>query len=225
MLRLAVRRAARGMCQVVLVHGEPGIGKSRLVADVVGWCERQSMATVWTRACQAEGRLPFAPVADVLRSTAIRPAIGRIDAVWADELARIVPDVLAERDVRPPPAVVDGGERTRLFTATSEAIAALGRPLVVALDDLQWCDTETLELLHFVVRTSRGVPLVILGTARDDGLEGGPLGAFVATMRSIDTLVDVPMGRLDRDDAATLVTAAIGHRPSEEVTRTGPCGR
>ncbi|MEO5900536.1 MAG: AAA family ATPase, partial [Ilumatobacteraceae bacterium] len=217
-LKLAVRNAAsQHTCHVVLVHGEPGIGKSRLVADAVGWCDRHSIATVSTRAYEAEGRLPFAPIADVLRSSAVRPAMARIDKVWADELSRIVPDVLAERDVRPPAAIVDGSERTRLFTAVAEAIATLAGPLVVAVDDLQWCDAETLELLHYVARTSTGVPLVILGTARDDALGDGPLATFVGALRSIDALVDIPLGRLARDDAAALVTAAIGHQPADDA--------
>jgi DNA-binding SARP family transcriptional activator len=213
----AVRRAASGTSVVVLVHGEPGIGKSSLVADVMAWCWRQSMATVTTRAYEAEGRLALAPIVDLLRSPAMAGAYGRLEEPWLDELVRLVPDVVARMIASPAVARTDVGERARLFAAVAMAIRVLGHPLVVALDDLQWCDAETLELLHFIVRTCASVPLAVLATARDEGLDDGSLATLISGLRSLDALVDVPLGGLDHVDASELVATTLGGAPPAAV--------
>jgi DNA-binding SARP family transcriptional activator len=214
-----VRAALEGRCRLVLIHGEAGIGKSRLAAEVVAWCERQLIATAVSRAYEAEGRLPFAPLAEVLRSATVRPALDRLDGVWLDELVRLVPDRLPDRVAAVRPAMLDGSERTRLFNAVGQAFHAVGRPLVVVVDDLQWCDVETMEVLHFLVRTSPAMPLLIVAAARDEGLDAEPVAAAINGLRSIDALTDVALGRLAPADAADVVSQVMGDKADPDAVQ------
>jgi tetratricopeptide (TPR) repeat protein len=202
------------------VTGEAGIGKSRLVDDFRTWCVRQGVPTAAARAYQAEGRLPYAPIAELLRSPAIRPALGRLDEVWLSEIARVLAELLMEHPNLPQPVTHAVGERSRLFEALARAITGTGRPLVLVVDDLQWCDTETLEFLHYLVRSASDVPLLVVGTARDDVMRvDHPLPSLIAGLRAIDAIVEVPLERLDTTDASALATELLGGRSDDVLVR------
>ena len=202
---------AEGRAQLVLVRGEAGIGKSRLVEDFRAWCARQGVSTASARVYEAEGSLSYAPVIDVLRSQAVRPALARLDAVWLSEIARLLPELLVEHGDLPSPGPLGPNERTRLFEALARAIAPAGVSLALVVDDLQWCDADTLQFLHFLVRFSPGARLLVLATAREEDVgPEHPLHAVVAGLRAMDALVEVPLGRLDAAAARALAEALVG---------------
>jgi hypothetical protein len=216
-LRAAWRMCAGGCPQFVLVTGEPGIGKSRLVEHFRGWCADQGGTAVAGRAYEAEGAVSYGPVVDLLRSDAVSASFGALDPMWSRELARFLPELSAG-----PSAPRDGhgeGTRERLFEAIGRALLVPGRPLALVIDDVHWCDGDTLDLLEFVVRSAQQLssPLLVVGTARTEELASQRrLRAFVGRLHMLDAMVEVPLSRLDPDDADLLVRGLLG----EEATAT-----
>ena len=138
--------------------------------------------------------------------------------MWLSEIARVVPELLTERPGLSVPVGHEASERSRLFEALARGLTGTGRPLVLAMDDLQWCDPETLEFLHFAVRFASGVPLLVIGTAREEALhDSGPLRGLIAGLRAIDTLAEVPLARLDTSDAAALANELLGESADDTM--------
>ena len=114
------------------------------------------------------------PVTAWLRAEALRPSLATLDAVWLTEVARLLPDLLLERPGLPPPSSLQGdwgaGERQRLFEALARAMLGTRGPLLLLLDDLQWCDRETLAWVHYLLRFDPQARLLIVGTLRAEEL-------------------------------------------------------
>src|SRR5262249_21778413 len=131
-LRDAWERAVRGPAGFALVTGEAGIGKSRLAEELMTWAQRQGLATARTRSYAAEGRLSLAPVSEWLRSEALSPYLARLEDVWRVEVARILPELLADRPELPRPApMTEFGDRLRFFEALARAALAAPPPLLL----------------------------------------------------------------------------------------------
>ncbi|MGH9258671.1 MAG: AAA family ATPase, partial [Acidimicrobiales bacterium] len=166
-LNQAWNTAREGRAHLVLVSGEPGIGKSRLALELGRRVRAEGHVVASARAYEAAGRLPWGPVVDLLRSDALRSHIDTLGTVLRAELARLLPELL---DASPPPAPSRSGDvaqRHRLFDAVSRAIVG-DRPRLLIVDDLQWCDAETIELIGFVVRSGQTAPVLIVGTVRSE---------------------------------------------------------
>src|SRR6266487_4196281 len=135
--------ATGGGPHFVLVTGEAGIGKSRLAEEFLLWASQQGAVTAKTRSYAAEGQLSLAPVTDWLRSDGLRAPLRQLDAVWLTEVARILPELLAEQsDVPHYESVTEYGQRQRFFEALARAILVASQPLLLLIDDLQWCARE-----------------------------------------------------------------------------------
>jgi DNA-binding SARP family transcriptional activator len=197
--------AREGGAHLVLVTGEPGIGKSRLALELGRRIRADGHVVASARAYEAAGRLPWGPVVDLLRSDAIRSHIDTLDTVWRAELARLLPEL---RDVSQPAGPKRSGDvaqRHRLFDAVSRAIAAGDRPRLLIIDDLQWCDAETIELIGFVVRSSHTAPILIVGTVRWEEIpQHHPLVGLVDALGHDQVVTTVPLERLDAAATATL---------------------
>src|SRR3989475_11988836 len=137
----------------VLVTGEAGIGKSRLAEEFLLWTSQQGAVTAKARSYAAEGQLSLAPVTEWLRSEGLRAPLRQLDAIWLTEVVRLLPELLAERPALTHyESVTEYGQRQRFFEALARAILGTSQPLLLLLADLQWCDQETLECLHFLLR-------------------------------------------------------------------------
>lgn len=208
LLRSAWHRAEGGSPRLLVLAGEAGIGKTRLADELLAWVERQGGGVATARCYAAEGALPYAPVAAWLRAPALQHRLKRLDAVWLREAARVAPELLdgqpAATDLAAP---VDPRRRQHLFEALARAVTAEDEPLLLFLDDLQWCDQDTLEWLHFLLRFSTGARLLLLGTLRsEDALPEHPVHALLAALRSQDQLVEVELDRLDAAHTAELAS-------------------
>ena len=133
------RATERGRSQFVLVGGEPGIGKTRLVEEFRSWCAHRGALTAEARSYPAEGALAYGPVVAWLSSEAINPRVGRLDRAHLSELARLLPELLAAMPGldRPEP-LPERDQRQRLFDAIARAILATGGPLLLVAEDLHW---------------------------------------------------------------------------------------
>ncbi|MCB0106969.1 MAG: AAA family ATPase, partial [Caldilineaceae bacterium] len=102
-LQDAWHRAVSGHAHFVLVTGEAGIGKTRLMEEARAWATKQGGTTVHARSYAAEGGLAYAPVIDWLRSEPLQAAVAQLDAIWRSELARLLPELLTQDPTLPHP--------------------------------------------------------------------------------------------------------------------------
>jgi DNA-binding SARP family transcriptional activator len=203
-LNQAWNAARAGGAHLVLLSGEPGIGKSRLALELGRRIRAEGHAVASARAYEAAGRLPWGPVIDLLRSDALRSHIDTLGTVWRAELARLLPELL---ETSPPPTPSQSGDlaqRHRLFDAVSRAIVG-DRPRLLIIDDLQWCDAETIEVIGFVIRSGPTAPVLIVGTVRSEEIpEHHPLVRLIAALGHDKAVTTVPLGRLDEATTAKL---------------------
>jgi len=211
-LQQAWQEAIRGKPGMVLIAGEPGIGKSRLADELRQWVERWGYASASTRAYAAESSLAYGLVADWLRSAALRPQAAQLEAVWLSEVARLLPELLVERPDLPAPApLMESWQRLRFHEAMARAMGAGDRPLLLVLDDLQWCDEETLAWLHFRLRFDAQARLLVVGTVRPEEVsDGHPLLTLTRGLRHEDTLVEIELGPLDASETSALAAKVAG---------------
>jgi DNA-binding SARP family transcriptional activator/predicted ATPase len=216
-LQTAWRRAARGP-HFVLILGEAGIGKTRLVEELLHWAARQNIDHAYARCYAAEGDLAYAPVAALLRASPLPP----LDEVWLSEVARLLPEVLTEHpDLPPPQPMAEAWRRWRLFEALAHAMLDTGLPILLVVDDLQWCSRESLEWLHFLLRFDPRAPLLVVGTCRPEELdEDCPLTQALPTLHRDVRLRELELGPLNEAQTATLASnVADGPLEATETRR------
>jgi DNA-binding SARP family transcriptional activator len=214
-LNEAWKDTRQGGAHLVLVTGEPGIGKSRLVLELGRSVRTVGHMVASARAYAAAGRLPWGPVIELLRSDALRSQIDMLDSVWRAELARLLPELSdAKRSSGEDPSG-DPVRRHRLFDAVRRAIGMGDSPRLLIIDDLQWCDAETIELIGFVVSSAQTAPLLIIGTVRLEELqEEHPLNGLIDSLSRDEAVTMLPLDRLDQSATATL---AARLRPEDEL--------
>ncbi|WP_308211774.1 helix-turn-helix transcriptional regulator [Actinoallomurus soli] len=218
-LAAALDEAAMGDAQVVLVGGEAGVGKTRLVERFADGA-RDRGVTVLTGACVASDRdgLPLAPIL-----MALRGLIGRIGTDPLIALCSGLPDLarlLPEPGFAPPGGAPAG--QARLFHQFAVFVQRLGadHPVVIIVEDLHWADEATRLLLDVLARNLRDTRVLIIATYRSDDLHRGhPLRPFLAEFKRVEGVRHLELGRLGRAETAELIAAALGGRPSCTLVR------
>ena len=215
----AWQSASAGRPQLLVLSGEAGIGKTRLAEALLTEVGRQGIATAIARCYAMEGELAYAPVVSWLRAEAFRPALAALDAIWLTEVARLLPDLLLERPSLLPPSPLQGDwQRQRLFEALARALLGTHGPLLLLLDDLQWCDRETLAWVHYLLRFDPQARLLIVGTLRAEDLTNEhPLQSLLATLRREGQLTQISLERLSAAEASTLAAQLAGRELDAEV--------
>jgi DNA-binding SARP family transcriptional activator/tetratricopeptide (TPR) repeat protein len=206
------RAAAAGRRGVVLVAGGAGVGKTRLVTEAAELARRQGAVVVSTQCFAAPGRLALAPVADWLRDPVVRMAAATLDPAWRAEVARLLPDQgIPGHDPRQD-TIADAWQRHRFFEGLARALMAVDRPLLLILDNVQWCDQETLDFITFCLGLADDeTRLLVAGTVRDDHRrDDRELAAWAVRMRAADLLTELSLAPLDAADAAILAEAISG---------------
>ncbi len=199
--------ACAGATRVSLIAGEAGIGKTRLAEALLALADAQGASAARSRSYAAEGRLAYAPISDWLRSPALAAGVEQLGEPWRGELARLLPELEPLSQSAAPELPSQGWQRQRLFEALSRAFLASGGPTLLLLDDLQWCDRDTLEWLHFLLRFAPTAPLLLVCTLRPEEVSVNPaLQPFLRALQQRGGLERLDLGPLTAQETGELAT-------------------
>lgn len=176
------------------ILGDPGIGKSRMLEELRFQVQLMDLP-YFSGACYEEGSAPYGPFIEVLRQS-----IPQAKQRCAEVLERHLPvlaTLLPEIEVERAPALEPKEEKLRLQSAITELLIAMASKcgMVLALEDWQWADQMSVELLEYIGRNLGSTPLLICGTHRDDSCPPGQ---------------KIPLGPLAEDELALMVTSILG---------------
>lgn len=192
--------------QFLLLAGEAGIGKTRLAEDALGWAQSQSIVVARAHCYASAGTLAYAPIASWLRTDPLWSALFSLDALWLTEVARILPEMLVEYPHLPQPGpLVESWQRQRFEQALARSVFSANTPLLLLLDDVQWCDNETLHWLRGIFQTRPSARLMIIATLRQEEFTlDHPLHSLLHTLRRNGQLTEVTVSPLNEHDTAAL---------------------
>src|SRR5262249_50764078 len=188
-LRAAIDAALGGQASLVMVAGEPGIGKTRLAEEAAAYARLRGAQVLVGRCYEGESASPYSSFVEVIReyvSTRPDDALKEMGDS-ASNLAKLVPEIRRRIPDLPSTAAADpNGERMRLFDGVTSFLvnASKANPIMLQLDDLHWADKPSLLLLHHLARRFKDSRLLVVGTYRDVELDRRhPLSALLAELR------------------------------------------
>ena len=212
----AWERAEAGEGGTVLVAGEPGIGKTRLLEEIAARVTRFGGVVWWGAAYEGEARA-YGPISEMvdgyLRVVDPRRAAEQLGAE-AGLVARLAPAVRGIVEVVDPVALAPEAERERTVDAVVDFAAAVAStaPLLIVVDDAHWADASTVGLLRTLVRRASRLPVLVMIAYRDAELDRRhPLADALAGWRRQPSVVRIALRGLDRDTVGELV-AAVAER-------------
>ncbi len=221
--------SAGGGGRFVVIEGEAGIGKTRLAEEFAAHARSEGATAMVTR-CYPGGTSPaYGPFVELLSEVASRPELAarleEVPARFLSEASRLLPELAGlYPDLPPPPPFDAPGAQSRFLEATARVLLAVleaepGGPAgVLFLDDLQWADGASLDLLAHLLRRLGGHPLLVLAAWRGEEVpEDHRLRHLVAETRRAGLTEVLALGRLDRAGVAELVAAAVGDRKELEL--------
>ncbi|HEX7043036.1 MAG TPA: AAA family ATPase [Burkholderiales bacterium] len=204
-------RLGGGAGHAVLIEGEPGIGKSRLMRELARYARSRRIATFRTNCYEIERAMPYQPVIDLVSQAlelAPDPALRRLAPVSLAEIAALVPAVAQRVTVPVLSSDFVEARQARLFRAIGQLFDALaeGRPLVVMVDDIQWADHASAQFLHWFARQAAARPLLVLLAYRDEALfDGERLYGMVESLKREPHTRHLALARLRLADAEALI--------------------
>jgi class 3 adenylate cyclase/tetratricopeptide (TPR) repeat protein len=219
-LRRLLDQSMRGQGTLVMIGGEPGVGKTRLAEELLLEARRRGVLA-WTGHCyEMEGSPPYIPFVEALEAAAssvpleaLRQALG--DA--AGEVAKIMPELRhLFPDMPPPLEMPPEQERRYLFNCVLEFMqrAAQRQPLLLTLEDLHWGDDATLLLLQHIAQQLSQMPVLVLGTYRDTELDvARPLARALEELVRHRLLHDLALKRLPEAEVEGMLRALSGQDP------------
>jgi DNA-binding CsgD family transcriptional regulator/tetratricopeptide (TPR) repeat protein len=217
-LEAARERAADGKPAVVLVGGEAGVGKTRLVAELTARCANDG-TRVLAGGCVpvGDGALPYAPIVEMLRvliadlgANAVRELVG---PSWPD-LAPLLP-ALGEPETGP----AGPAAHARLFELLLGLLGRLGEqaPLMLVVEDLHWADLSTRDLLAFLVRNLRRERVLAVATYRNDEPGQQRLGPYLAELDRASPVERIELSRLDQAETEAQLAGILSAAPAADL--------
>jgi len=206
------KQTLNGACRFVCISGEPGIGKSRLGLELLEYVRKQGYTTAYSRSYETAGILSYGPITDWLKEERFRKQFSGLNHVWLKELARLLPELLVTFPELPQPGLLNEKWKQRhFFEALTKVFLAEQKPKLLFLDDLQWCDRETLEWLVFLFNTGETANLLVVGTLRPmEGISNKPLQNLLANLRNTDNIEKINLESLDEPGSLELAAQVAG---------------
>jgi tetratricopeptide (TPR) repeat protein/transcriptional regulator with XRE-family HTH domain len=201
---------------LVLLSGEPGIGKSRLLREAMDWAHEQGWRALWGGCRRSSGQEPYAPLVEAVERhiRALSPEPLRISLEGCGWLARLLPELAdAGGGFVAPPALPSAQEQRLMFAAVERYLSNISSRAgtLLALDDLQWAGADALYLLTHLIRNARMGRLRILGAFRStEAPAGSALSTFMADLASDELASQIELTPLGPQDALALASDALG---------------
>jgi tetratricopeptide (TPR) repeat protein len=219
-LERAWELACQGQQQIVIVTGEPGIGKTRLALEFARSIAMR--ATVLVGRCDREALVAYAPWVAILQwmiratpAETLRRHLAGIEG--SAELVQLVPEIAARIHVgEAPVSATPDGRRYRMFDAASELLAATSQsgPILLVIEDLHWADRGSLMCLRHVLRSTRQSAICIVLTHREDVPEWSlEFRDLVESLRREHTPTRIPLHRLSNNDVRRIIESWTGRQP------------
>ena len=215
------RKVINGQGQALLISGEPGIGKTRLMREIVTHAE-VSGGTALIGECYAESNAPYSAFSQIIRKALSKQGTNDIefsDAVL-DDLLKLTPDLrLQHSELQANPQLDPESEQQRLFAhmVTFCGILADKAPLLIVVDDAHWGDSGTLAILHHLIRRTKNQPVMILATYREVELrESRPFNEMLLDLNRQRLGTRLKLDRLDREATRNMLRAIFAEEISTE---------
>jgi predicted ATPase/ActR/RegA family two-component response regulator len=215
MLRNAMTEVRRGRGRLVLVAGEPGMGKTTLLQAAAAQAAREGILPLWGRCHESGDAPPCWPLAQVLRTYRAEA----VDDGGRDAELECVVDLLSCRDER---AKADAGDgepdrcesEFRLFDDVTSVLkrAARRQPLALLFDDLQWADPQSVSLLRFLSREVSDAPMLLVAAYADREIpKGAPVSELIADLWRHPSADYLPLRGLSQEEVGEQLAAIAGH--------------
>jgi class 3 adenylate cyclase/DNA-binding CsgD family transcriptional regulator len=219
--------ASRGTRQAVLVDGEAGAGKTRLVTEFARAVHRRGGVVLYGL-CSDDFELPYQPFVEALEHLLVTTdpeMVRELAGTGARDLAKLLPRLAVEgagaTRAGPGPSAADSdAERYRLYESVVELLGALARrrPVLLVLDDLHWADRPTVQLLGLLLRSAAVANLCLIGTYRSAPADvGEPLREAMPDLRRSPGVHRLSLRGFDRAGVEQLVAAIAGHGVDDDL--------
>jgi len=225
-LRAGLEDSLSGRGRLMMLVGEPGIGKTRTSEEFATYARLRNVQVLWGRCYEGEGAPAYWPWVQIIRSYAHDKEPKELMSEMgpgAADIAQVVSEVKERLPGLPaPPALEPEQARFRLFDSITTFLkhASQGAPLMVVLDDLHWADKPSLLLLQFLARDLRSSRLMVLGTYRDVELRRQhPLAQALGELNRENLSQRVLLRGLTENDLRRFVEVTAGTSPPDALVK------
>jgi len=235
-LTARLQAAGQGEGGMVLVEGEAGIGKTRLLQETTRLATRMGLAVLWGTCPDLQAPPPYQGLVEALRAAI--PELRRSEAlpvplIWLSELTLLLPELPQLFAGLPPhPSATSAylvsrqtAEQGRLLEAMTQYLLGLARlgPCLLILEDLQWADLDTLETLRYLLPRLKGSPVLVIATIRPEEIaKRHDLAQALATLEATGLMARLPLNRLSAAETDALVHQALGVPAGERRPTPAP---
>jgi DNA-binding SARP family transcriptional activator len=206
--------------RVLFVSGEAGIGKTRLAHEFSAWVEEQKATVLWGNCYEMSGALPYQPIIDMLTAHIRGSSTERLRSVLGNsavDLVKIIPELRMKLSNLPSQEPLGPEvERRNLYNAIASYFNAIAseHPLLLLLDDLQWADTATMQLLNYLLQKSANqlqnvLPLFLYRA--DEVHETHLLRSLLSSQMRAGHAEEIRLKRLKKDEVQQLLIQMTGH--------------
>jgi class 3 adenylate cyclase/tetratricopeptide (TPR) repeat protein len=226
-LRRLVDAALAGDGRLALVAGEPGVGKSRLVAEIGNEAQARGMRLFTGHCVEMSGGPPYLPYVEIIEQAisnprsplALRQALGDVAA----EIARIAPALRRVFPDIPPPVELPAElARRYIWNSLSEFMgrAAQDEPLLLVLEDMHWADESTVLLTEYLAPLLPEMPVLVIGTYREIEVQlDHPLARVIGQLERRRLMERISLRRLSFDGVHAMLRALAGQPAPEQLVR------
>ncbi|GMV07050.1 MAG: hypothetical protein AMXMBFR53_33250 [Gemmatimonadota bacterium] len=210
--RRMLGRVGEGSFEFLLIRGEAGAGKTRLMEEIWKEANLAGFRCLEARPAEVERRIPLSPLVDMLGDPGVAKYIRAMEEPWRAVVASVLPSLPDGMEPPVVPPIAESSLSRRLYDAFATLFSDMAEeePVLLFIDDLQWADATTVAVLQFVQRRWTTGPLGIVATIRPELVETSE-GVAKYLVESADLPVTtVELGDLTDEEASTLVTLVAG---------------
>jgi len=200
------KQATTGRPCLLILKGESGIGKTRLAQEFKSWAENQGISSAMAGCYPSVRSLSYTPVTSWLRSIPIT----RMNSIWMSELVRLMPELVEQYpDLALPAPIQDSWQLTKWYEAIERSLL-VKQPLLLILDDIQWCDQESIQFISYLLRSDSKAQLVVIATMRTDESTNDAVERMFSDLHIERKLTELELIPFNSEDTKRLVASSVG---------------